>query len=69
MLAKIVKPGDQLELTKANVSVTSSEKFSKNIKKKTYFSKIYDIIGEDKLKIAMPMDGTHLTFPAINTRY
>lgn len=69
MLAKIVKPGDKLELTKANVSVTSSEKFSKNIKKETYFSKIYDIIGEDKLKIAMPMDGTHLIFPAINTRY
>ena len=69
MLSKIVKPGDQLELTKVNVSAISSEKFSKNVKKKTYFSKIYDIIGEDKLKIAMPMDGTQIIVPTINTRY
>ena len=69
MLSKIVKPGDQLELTKINVSAVSSEKFSKNVKNKTYFSKIYDIIGEDKLKIAMPMDGVQLAVPTINTRY
>ena len=69
MLSKIVKLGDQLELTKLNVSAISSEKFSKNIKKKTYFSKIYDIIGKDKLKIAMPMDGTQVIVPTINTRY
>lgn len=69
MLSKIVKPGDQLELVKVNASAISSENFSKNVKKKTYFSKIYDIIGEDKLKIAMPMDGTQLIVPLVNTRY
>lgn len=30
----------------------------KNRKIKTYFSQIYDIIEDDKLKIAMPSEGT-----------
>ncbi len=56
MLSDIVKPGDKVEVTLAD----SSENIEKNEKIKTYFSKIYDIMEEDKLKIAMPVDGTKL---------
>lgn len=69
MLSQIVKPGDRLELTKVSSSAISSENISKNEKIKTYFSKIYDIIEEDKLKIAMPTEGTRLVVAGLNTKY
>jgi len=69
MLSQIVKPGDRLELTKVSSSAISSENFSKNEKIKTYFSRIYDIIEEDKLKIAMPTEGTCLAVVGLNTKY
>ena len=47
MLNEIVLPGDKFELEMIN--------FEKNSKKITYSSKIYDIIEEDKIKAAMPM--------------
>lgn len=69
MLSQIIKPGDRLEMTKVNTSENSSENNSKNAKISTYFSKIYDIIDEDKLKIAMPTEGPRMVVIGINTKY
>jgi len=69
MLSEVVRPGNRVELTKINPSTISSENFSKNEKISTYFSEIYDIIEEDKIKISMPMDGAHLIAIGLHTRY
>lgn len=68
MLSSIVMPGDKVEVMKA----TAAEKNEKNPKKekiKPYFSKIYDIMDEDKLKIAMPTQGTKLVALSMNQQF
>lgn len=65
MLSKIVSLGDKVEVTR----VDSGENYKKNEKITTYFSRIYDIIEEDKLKISMPMEGTRLIVMDKNTKY
>ena len=61
MLNEIVLPGDKFELEMIN--------FEKNSKKITYSSKIYDIIEEDKIKAAMPMQKGAILPLAVNTKY
>ncbi len=68
MLSKIVSPGDRVELTKVDTG-ENYENYKKNEKITTYFSRIYDIIEEDKLKISMPIQGTRLIVMDKNTRY
>lgn len=68
MLSKIVLPGSKLEITRADAA-ENRENFEKKRKIKTYFSKVYDIIEEDKLKIAMPTEGTRLITLEPNTKY
>lgn len=61
MLSEIVLPGDKFDLEMIN--------FEKNSKKITYSSKIYDIIEEDKIKAAMPMQKGAILPLAVNTQY
>lgn len=61
MLSEIVLPGDKFDLEMLN--------FEKKSKKITYSSKIYDIIEEDKIKAAMPMQKGAIVPLAINTKY
>ena len=68
MLSKIAKPGDKIELVKVD-SGENNENNEKNEKITTYFSKIYDIIEEDKLKIAMPTEGTRMILLEKNVKY
>lgn len=65
MLSKVLQVGNKVELEKLNVR----EKFLEKDKIKTYFSKIYDIIEEDKLKIAMPIVGTKIVLLELNANY
>lgn len=61
MLDEIILPGDKFDLEMIN--------FEKNSKKVTYSSKIYDIIEEDKIKAAMPMQKGAILPLAVNTKY
>ena len=61
MLSKIILPGDKFELEMIN--------FEKKSKKTTYSSKIYDIIEEDKIKAAMPMQKGNVIPLSVNTQY
>mgnify|MGYP003290525574 FL=1 len=61
MLNEIILPGDKFDLEMIN--------FEKNSKKITYSSKIYDIIEEDKIKAAMPMQKGAVLPLAVNTKY
>lgn len=68
MLSKIVTPGDKIEIEKVD-SEEYYENYEKNEKISTYFSQIYDIIEEDKLKIAMPTEGTRMVPLKKNVKY
>lgn len=61
MLSEIVLPGDKFDLEMLN--------FEKKSKKITYSSKIYDIIEEDKIKAAMPMQKGAIVPLTVNTKY
>lgn len=65
MLSEIAKPGDKVEIVKVE-SGENNENFDKIT---TYFSKIYDIIEEDKMKIAMPTEGTRMVPLELNDKY
>lgn len=61
MLTEIILPGDKFDMEMLN--------FEKKTKKITYSSKIYDIIEEDKIKAALPMQkGVIIPLP-VNTKY
>lgn len=68
MLSKIAAPGDKIEIEKAD-SEENYQNYEKNEKIFTYFSQIYDIIEEDKLKIAMPTEGTRMISLEKNVKY
>ncbi len=64
MISNIVKPGDRVELIK----ISSEEKITEIEKKRTYFSKICDIMEEDKLKILMPTVGMTMMVAVLNAK-
>ena len=52
MLSKYVKLGDKLELE----TIDNSKGRNDLSEKKNYRSQVYDIVSEDQIKIAMPME-------------
>lgn len=70
MISKILSPGDRLEVKKIVSEKKRRELEEENsIFAKTLISKIYDIIDETQLKIAMPMaEGRIIPLP-VNSRF
>lgn len=67
MLSKIIGVGNKIELTK--VSRTSSDEFEEIAQNnKVYVSQVYDIIDEDRIKIAVPVEGRKVVLMPNNTR-
>ncbi len=56
MLSEFVKPGEKVEIEAAEHAIMGN--VSDN--KKVYFSKVFDILDDEKLEILMPMEGTKL---------
>ena len=54
MLSKVIGVGNKIELNPV------INRLDENGNKKVYFSKIYDILSEDRLEITMPMEQTKL---------
>lgn len=50
MVTKVIRVGDKIDLVKSNVAVDNEEE------KRVYKSQVYDIVGEEQLKIAMPQE-------------
>jgi c-di-GMP-binding flagellar brake protein YcgR len=68
MLSKIIGIGNKIELSRVGVASTkekNADGFSDN---KVFVSQVYDIIDEDRLKIAMPLDGGKVVLMPNNTR-
>lgn len=54
MISKYVSIGDKLDLE--TIEGSMDPELNQNMGKKTYKSQIYDIVSEDQIKIAMPME-------------
>ncbi len=66
MLTDYVIPGDKVELTDKK-----SEERVKNgvVERKTYTSRVYDVISEDEIKVNMPMEGGHLILLPVDSEH
>lgn len=65
MLENYIIPGQRIEL-QAVRRVKASEE---DEERKTYSSKIYDVIGDDKLEVVMPMEQTKLILLPVGGEY
>lgn len=50
MVTKVIRVGDKIDLVESNTAVNNKEE------KKVYRSQVYDVVGEEQLKIAMPQE-------------
>ncbi len=64
MLSKFVKVGDKLEL-----ETIEDEEFKELHEKKNYRSQVYDIVSEDQVKIAMPMEQGKVVLLPVDGEY
>lgn len=64
MLSKFISVGDKIELQAVD-HVTEEKKSGK----KTYESKVCDILSEDTMEIAMPMENTKLILLPVDSEY
>ncbi len=65
MLSKYVKVGDKLELE----SIEDNSEKDELIDKKNYRSQVYDIVSEDQIKIAMPMEQGKVVLLPVDGEY
>ena len=65
MLSKYVKLGDKLELE----TIDNSKGKNELSEKKNYRSQVYDIVSEDQIKIAMPMEQGKIILLPVDGEY
>ncbi len=65
MISKYVEPGDKLEL----VLVEHGHNINEEAAKRTYLSKINDVLSEDRLEILMPLEKTKLILLPVDAEY
>lgn len=65
MISKYIEPGDKLEL----VIVEHIPGTNADLSKRVYYSKVNDILSEDRLEIMMPMEKTKLILLPVDTEY
>lgn len=65
MLSKYVLPGEKVEL-QAVVKGTTAESESN---KKVYYSKVFDVLSEERLEITMPMEKTKLILLPVDAEF
>ena len=69
MLSKIIGVGNRIELTRVSqVANQSSDKLTGENEKKVLVSQVYDILDEDRLKIAIPSEAGKIVLLPNNTR-
>ncbi len=67
MLTDYVIPGDKLELTE----LKSKERVTADgvVERKTYATRIYDVVSDDEIKVNMPMENGHLVLLPVDGEY
>ncbi len=67
MLSDHVIPGDKVDLTE----VKSEERISSSgvIERKTYSTRVYDIVSEDEIKVNMPFESGHIVLLEVGDDY
>lgn len=65
MLSKYIVPGNKVEIQ----VVDRTKSMDELEKKKVYQSKVYDILSEDRLEVAMPMEKTKLILLPVDVEY
>lgn len=65
MLSKYILPGERIELQR----VVRGNQSNQEVNKKVYFSKVFDILSEDRLEITMPMEKTKLILLPVDAEY
>jgi c-di-GMP-binding flagellar brake protein YcgR len=68
MLSKIIGVGNKIELSKVGQPTRYEMGVNGENIKKVYVSQVYDIIDEDRIKIAVPMDNGKVILYPNNTR-
>lgn len=63
MVKKVIRVGDKIDLVKSNTAVNNQEE------KKVYKSQVYDVIGEEQMKIAMPQEKGRLLLLELEAVY
>ncbi len=63
MVTKVIRAGDKIDLVKSNSVLTEQEE------KRVYKSQVYDVIGEEQLKIAMPQEKGRLLLLELEAVY
>ncbi len=67
MLLEFVTVGDRIELKRIGTSINKKSKSVTD--EKLYLSKVYDILGDDKLTIAMPIEEGRIIPLQVGSRY
>ncbi len=65
MITKFIGPGTKVELKSVDRPLVSGENYGN----KTYYTKIYDVVKDDRLEIMMPMEQTKLILLPVDGRY
>lgn len=65
MLSRFVLPGNKVELQE----ITQNNERNAETGKKIYYSRVYDILGEDRMEIVMPLEKTKLVLLQVDEEY
>lgn len=65
MITKFIGPGNKVEMKSVDRPLVSGEKYGN----KTYYTKIYDVITDDRLEIMMPVEQRKLILLPVDGRY
>ncbi|HKM05142.1 MAG TPA: flagellar brake protein [Lachnospiraceae bacterium] len=65
MLSSYVLPGEKIEMQIVNRDQETDTEYNK----KTYYSKVYQVLSDDKIEIAMPMEKTKLILLPVDSEY
>lgn len=66
MLSKLVKPGDRIELLRVDSLKNIKDE---TVNKRVYHSKVCEIVSEDRIEIAMPMEKEKLLLLQVDNEY
>ena len=64
MLTKLILPGEKIELQSMEKSILGSAS-----DKKSYISRIYDVLSDDQFEVLMPMEQTKLILLPVDGEY
>lgn len=65
MMTNFVRPGQKIELQ----SIARLNRSDEEQNRKVYYSKVYNVLSEDRLEVLMPVEKTKLVLLSVDTEY